>query len=299
MYDDQQRFTRRHWYGILFLMLILGIIAIWQRSDTNTMPEQPTNTPVIHPEFALAFNGDQPGTVHSMRYSGLLDGNFVSNIDLTYVYANGLPVYQGDIILSNQRPQFGLGITPRSDFLWRDGLMPYTIDKNVSEPNRIHEAIAYWEAHTSIRFIERTNTNQNSYPDYVRFVNSSGCASYVGRQGGMQRLFLGPRCSVGNTIHEIGHALGLWHEHSRHDRGRYVDVRFENIYRGYEHNFQIQSSNGEDLGDYDYGSIMHYPQWAFSKNGEDTIVPLQEGIEIGQRTHLSAGDLAAIADLYD
>jgi astacin len=158
--------------------------------------------------------------------------------------------------------------------------------------------MAYWEEHSEIRFVERTDANASDYPNYVRFVTSTGCASYVGMQGGAQRIFLAPQCSTGNTIHEIGHALGLWHEQSRNDRDDYVDVRFENIYRGYEHNFQIQSSNGEDIGEYDYASIMHYPSWAFSKNGEDTIVPLQDGVEIGQRTHLSDGDLDSIAQMY-
>ena len=45
-----------------------------------------------------------------------------------------------------------------------------------------------------------------------------------------------------------------------------------------------------DLGSYDFNSIMHYPRWAFSRNGRDTIVPIG-GQEIGQRTHLSEGDV--------
>jgi hypothetical protein len=52
-------------------------------------------------------------------------------------------------------------------------------------------------------------------------------------------------------------------------------------------------SDGDDVGGYDYGSIMHYPRTAFSSNGQDTIVPTDPNAQIGQRTALSAGDIAA------
>ena len=297
--DNKQRFTKRHWLGILFLMFVLGTVAIWQNFRQSPDIEQPDGAPsVIHPEFSMAFEDGQAGIVRSTTFTGVLDGMYVVNQALTFIDANDMAVYQGDIILSSQATQAGLGIAPRTNYLWTNRLVPYTIDNNVVEQSRITDAIAYWEDQSEIRFVERTNANASQYPNYIRFVTSTGCASYVGMQGGAQRLFLSPRCSLGNTIHEIGHALGLWHEQSRNDRDEYVDVHFENIYRGYEHNFYIQSDNGEDLGVYDYGSIMHYPSWAFSKNGEDTIVPLQEGVEIGQRTHLSDGDLDAIAEMY-
>jgi hypothetical protein len=64
------------------------------------------------------------------------------------------------------------------------------------------------------------------------------------------------------------------------------------------HNFDQHVVDGIDLGTYDYGSIMHYPKDAFSQNGGDTIVPKQEGVQIGQRTGLSAGDIAAVKNLY-
>ncbi|MEM9952454.1 MAG: M12 family metallopeptidase [Chloroflexota bacterium] len=299
MYDNERRFTKRHWYAILFLMIVLGVIAVWQGLGQTNDVAQPNGTPSeIHPEFAMAFENGNSGIIRSTMYTGVLDGEYVTNHPLTYVEANGYAIYQGDIILSSQPQEFGLGIVPRSSYMWPDGLVAFQIDSNLAAKDRVYDAVAYWEEHTQIRFVERTDENADEYPNYIRFVTSTGCASYVGMQGGGQRLFLSPRCSLGNTIHEIGHALGLWHEHSRNDRDEYVDVRFENIYRGYEHNFQIQSDNGEDLGEYDYGSIMHYPSWAFSKNGEDTIIPLQSDVEIGQRTHLSEGDLEAIAEMY-
>jgi Astacin (Peptidase family M12A) len=63
----------------------------------------------------------------------------------------------------------------------------------------------------------------------VRVIKGSGCYSYIGRTGGVQDLGIGSGCSTGNTIHEIGHAVGLYHEHTRPDRNSYVIVNTANI----------------------------------------------------------------------
>jgi hypothetical protein len=299
MYNEERRFTKRHWYAILFLMIVLGIIAIWQQFGQTDAPATPETFRTDDPEFGMMFDNGQAGTLLAGFYTGNLDGSYVNRESVTYTSANGEAVYEGDILLNfNTVSQAGLGISPRQNYLWPNNLMAYEIEANLVEKNRVTDAIAHWEANTDIRFVERTSANASQYPNYVKFVTGAGCASYVGMQGGMQRLFLAPACSTGNTIHEIGHALGLWHEQSRNDRDEFVEVRMENVYRGYEHNFAIQSDNGEDIGDYDYGSIMHYPRWAFSKNGEDTIIPYN-GAEIGQRIGLSKGDIGAITTMYD
>ena len=49
---------------------------------------------------------------------------------------------------------------------------------------------------------------------------------------------------------------------------------------------------------YDYGSIMHYSQKAFDKNGRDTIVPKQRGVTIGQRKGLSEVDIKELNTFY-
>ena len=60
--------------------------------------------------------------------------------------------------------------------------------------------------------------------------------------------------------HELGHALGLFHEHQRPDRDEYISVVRENIKTGQESNFSPVSPTFIDyLGvPYDLTSDMHY-----------------------------------------
>lgn len=60
---------------------------------------------------------------------------------------------------------------------------------------------------------------------------SGACWSPVGRTGnGEQRLSLGQRCwYLGIVIHELGHAIGFWHEMNRPDRDSWIYVYWSNI----------------------------------------------------------------------
>ena len=57
---------------------------------------------------------------------------------------------------------------------------------------------------------------------------------------------------------------------------------------GREHNFAKMRSNTRGL-QYDYGSVMHYGAYAFSRNDQPTIITLN-GARIGQRNGLSSTD---------
>jgi len=103
-------------------------------------------------------------------------------------------------------------------------------------------------------------------------------------------------------MHEMMHAVGFWHEHSRHDRDQHVEILWENIQPGEEQNFEKHDLHESTYLNevYDTESIMHYGRAAFSKNAQPTILAIGDPNKpIGQRYNLSQIDIAQLNALYD
>lgn len=240
----------------------------------------------------------------SLKQVSINDPNLGNRV-VHYQAIDGFAAVEGDILIGKLKDldKQGAVVTHKiTGSRWEHGVIAYELDENLPFKNKlaILQAIDHWQNNTNLEFVELTSKNRDQYKDFISFIPAEGttCSSYVGKQGGKQEINLAPRCSTMNTVHEIGHALGMWHEQSRSDRNAYIRIVWENIEDSYKDNFELHLVDGKDIGSYDYESIMHYGPYAFSKNGLKTIIPLVEGFEIGQRTHLSKQDIAAIQAMY-
>uniref|UniRef100_A0AAQ4PEL2 Metalloendopeptidase n=1 Tax=Gasterosteus aculeatus aculeatus TaxID=481459 RepID=A0AAQ4PEL2_GASAC len=166
------------------------------------------------------------------------------------------------------------------------------------ETKLIKKGMENVEKGTCVRFVPWTHQR-----DYVDIQPKSGCWSFLGARGGRQTVSLqSPGClRVGVISHEFMHALGFVHEQSRFDRDNYVTIKWPNIWRDRLRNFEKFKTDSLDLP-YDYSSIMHFGMYAYSQDGEPTIIPKNSqnsnNIRLGQATALSHLDTMKINKLY-
>jgi hypothetical protein len=184
---------------------------------------------------------------------------------------------------------------------WAGGVVPYELDRayTAAEQNTIRAAMSAISSATGncIKFVARGNNAA-----WLRIFPGQGCWSHMGRivSSGAQEVSLQrPNCvSLRVSVHELLHALGFAHEQTRPDRDGYVRIYPENIQAGMAHNFDRYSTSQINTFSeaYDYGSIMHYANNAFSKNGKPTIRPSLAGYE-GWEPQMGRGDKMSVQDI--
>lgn len=191
---------------------------------------------------------------------------------------------------------------------WPKGILPIAFSNEqgaIAAENiaMFFAACAQWSRRADVRCVRRTTE-----PAFITVSKGTrGCWSYVGfRPGARMELSEGsPRraknCwNQGTIMHEIGHALGLRHEHQRPDRDQYITIQWANIPPDWTSQYAYRKIQIQHITPYDFASIMHYPP--MGAGGRDNFI-INRGHEqyrgvVGQRKRISERDGQLIAAVY-
>ena len=165
---------------------------------------------------------------------------------------------------------------------------------------------------TGVRLVQRTNE-----PAFLSFVNTTngGCNSPVGRQPAQPQPVacdFGGRFDAVVVAHEIGHALGLLHEHQRPERDQHITLTEVPPATGAINgpNYQFipeltplrnvltlpDGTIATVVDDYDCASIMHYPVRTFA--GVNVAPGVGCPSLANAQTAISDSDIMGVRALY-
>ncbi|XP_069133639.1 protein SpAN-like [Argopecten irradians] len=230
---------------------------------------------------------------------------FVARLALTFLI--GAELLQVDARARNRRQDAG---SPKRVLYWPNGTIPYTFPSTYtkSQRNTIRVGMARWEQQTCIQFVPWTSEVQKKMGTirYLKFINGLTCFSHYGmfpRQP--QPISIGANCmDLDTIIHELGHAIGMFHTMERNDRDAYITVLYENISPDSRGSYDTAAMKGQMYPyhgtPYDYKSIMHYGPKYLSANGKPVMLtkdPAYQNV-IGKAKTISYYDAVYVNQAY-
>lgn len=264
-------------YLIAFLLLVIGWYLYFfqtphQEEIAKTQLEFTAphtiadNTKILETAYGKdRVNPNGAGAKNVLRTRKLSDLGLVP-----FKIEDGLAIAYGDIILGEpegeeeeEGKKAGFYRPPRPQ-LWESSEIPYFISPELSIKDQVEAAIEYFHQNTPITFVPLDNQE-----DAIVFEpGSKHCYSYLGKIGGHQPIRLSNKCRWNEIVHEIMHALGFIHEHSRTDRDKYVQIMWDNIDEEREMQFAIVPADLMETvrgTKFDYESIMLYGRNTFAR----------------------------------
>jgi len=155
---------------------------------------------------------------------------------------------------------------------WPKAIVPYYLESDFGAYEKnVYSAMKEWMAKTCIRFTPKGSSlhKEAGHRNYLRINgDGQGCSTHIGYGGysAFVSLSLKSGCAThGTSLHELGHSLGLAHEHQRIDRDKYLKINIDYVIKDHEHNFVLDRNTTTFGIPYDYCSIMHYGPYSFSK----------------------------------
>merc|ERR550537_1990774 len=200
---------------------------------------------------------------------------------------------------------------------WPHGVVPIR-NSHPNAADDLWKAVREIENTTPVRFVN--HTDEQDFVDVVlgddnvvrNPVWAYNTSDVIGFCKGRSEVHL-KNGSGWLAMHELGHVLGLVHEHQRADRDEYVEVLWENVSDpepGHVNWVKMQNCDMQGLP-YDPNSVMHYgSDWQSSGGGARTMRWLGNVVgAVGHCihydcdpvvgwSHLTVTDMKAIARIY-
>ncbi|KAL3102513.1 hypothetical protein niasHS_001255 [Heterodera schachtii] len=266
----------------------MDIAALRQSNNLRRLLDRIQITGLNHKGHVTSASENPTKLLQRLRVQNKIGANDGTELSVNRDIAHQL--FEGDILLTRPQAQQILRemeneasqtlmrrmrprqLNPDPNTFWTETTIPFTISGGQNDvlAQSVFAAHRHISSLTCIRFAYYRDANDLvGRRDYMEYSRLSGCWSMVGRQGGSQIVSIGFGCeTLGITVHETMHALGVWHEQSRTDQENYVTINYNNILSGTESNFYKRSPDTSDnLGQpYDLGSVMHYSNKAFARD---------------------------------
>ncbi len=287
-----------------YALPILALAAVWyfviqskqkpaEPVDDPPTPSQPAQRPSSKPVTASAPKTAAPaiGKVVPAQPATGDESHKPPKGMISFVLYKDLVVSYGDVLIghptSREFPEQGFIPIPKTNE-WKAKEIAFSVHQDLPNPERVLRVIQYFNENTPVRFVPL-----KEQMDSIVFAPSEVplCLSYVGRIGGHQPIYLDDRCGEKEIMHEVMHALGYIHEHSRPDRDNYVRVLWNNIELDKQSQFEItpeefaQPTKGRP---FDYNSVMIYGDTDFGRMRGDVtlesldrdrkVAPVEQGL---------------------
>ncbi|XP_033760032.1 zinc metalloproteinase nas-15-like [Pecten maximus] len=303
---------------VLQILLLCGVVESQELAAFRKLDMGPDDLNSLEQYTTLSLDEIFTRALGGMNVSAQKmvgpDGMFLAELDMLLTEEQFRNMYQppeyGDIRMMpyfEQKKRKKRKAVRRIDLRWPNAVVPYYLTPGhfkAKERYLIRVAMREWEKYTCVRFREAAAEDDN----YVRFQNGDGCNSQLGMVGGGQLLNLDQNgCRwKGLYLHEIGHALGLVHEHQLPNRDEFIEILYNNVapsMRIWFNKYSTQEVNQYDVP-YEYSSVMHYGVTAFAKDGKSQTIRAKDPSKeetIGKvwRKELSFSDIKAVNRMYE
>lgn len=280
----------------------------------------------------LSFVAEEayPGEGEIVKFENGTEFRFIENVG--YIFGGDMILTEEQAVFFDQNPngeanpQTRGSILTGNRFKWstRSPIEYYIGDDNNGLRQKVLDAISVWESQTQLKF---KRLSYSEYHDkftsdfygyvspFLYFKSGNGSSSPLGqRDPGPNVITLDENSSTfGTAIHEIGHSIGLIHEHQSFIRDNQLIIHTNNILSNKMHNFSKETLSHSVYGGVDFYSIMLYPSYnSFAINQSQPTMTAKAGVYIPpsrqtginnntwtvQRQFLSVNDRWAVAGVY-